>query len=919
MKRLLAILLTAVLVLSVISTEAFVLNTEAATSGITGDCTWKIDGNVLIISGDGEMEDYSIDTEWNSTAPYVEYYFSKVIIENGVRNIGECAFYNCYNITSIEMASSVTSIGELAFTKCSGLRNVELSNNVTSIGQGAFASSGLTSVEIPDGVKSIEHHTFYNTTRLVNISLSSDVTYVGENAFDKCNNLTNVWYRGSELDKSRANINIESGNACLLDVTWKYTFCKGEHIFENACDTTCDCGYERTITHAYQQKIDHEYHYLECTICGAKTENERHLFENACDKMCDCGYERTITHSYLQQYDITNHWDECGVCGDKQNIEEHAYQQEKNATNHWDECSVCHDKKNTELHIYDNDCDEYCNECYFKRIPPLTLSFLYSGNAVVMDCLDTVTTVEIPKIVTNDENGEKYRIIGIEYGAFQDCTNLESVSIPTSVTWIEECAFKNCTSLVTMNIPDSVTRIEESAFENCNKLESVTIGENVVNIDYSAFRGCDSLTEIIVNKLNQKYTSVDGVLFDESKTELIVYPKGKIDECYAVLDGVKTIGDYAFYNCDKLTEVIIPDSVTTICDSAFRGCIKLDTIVLPSSLYELGNAVFDNCKSLKQIEIPDNVEQMGTSLFSGCYSLETLIIPNVRTWHSVENRYLNNFGSFFGVTSNNHLQNGASIPKTLKKVEITNATSIAGYAFYGCDSIESIIINDEVTSIGQYAFQECNGLKTITLPFVGASSFNTTQNTRFGYIFGAQTMIPSSLEEVVITNTTSIDDYAFYNISTIKTLRITKDIVSVGEGAFEGCSGLSDVYYSGTKLEADDIAVGLSNECLKNATWHYNNCVEHRYSYECDDVCDVCGETRIASEHSYENSCDATCDCGYIRTITHNHQPDYDAQNHYLKCAVCGDKINYERHVFENDCDTTCGCGYVRTITHNYP
>ena len=109
------------------------------------------------------------------------------------------------------------------------------------------------------------------------------------------------------------------------------------HIFDNACDTTCDvCGYVRSITHSYEQKHDEKSHWDECTVCGDKQNVTAHIFDNSCDTTCDtCGYTRSITHNYEQKHDENSHWDECKVCGDKQNIKTHTNTKNKHI------CDTC--------------------------------------------------------------------------------------------------------------------------------------------------------------------------------------------------------------------------------------------------------------------------------------------------------------------------------------------------------------------------------------------------------------------------------------------------------------------------------------------------------------------------------------------------------------------------------------------------
>ena len=182
------------------------------------------------------------------------------------------------------------------------------------------------------------------------------------------------------------------------------------------------------------------------------------------------------------------------------------------------------------------------------------------GNWAFWGCTG-LTSVTIPNSVTS-----------IEGSAFRDCNSLTSVTIGNSVTSIEGSAFGGCTGLTSVTIPNSVTSIGSSAFWGCTGLTSVTIPNSVTSIGIQAFYDCTGLTEINVDENNTAYSSIDGVLFNKSQTELVCYPYGK-QGAYVIPNSVTSIGDYAFYKCSSLTSVTIPNSVTSIGEAAFYRCI----------------------------------------------------------------------------------------------------------------------------------------------------------------------------------------------------------------------------------------------------------------------------------------------------------------------------------------------------------
>ena len=142
--------------------------------------------------------------------------------------------------------------------------------------------------------------------------------------------------------------------------------------------------------------------------------------------------------------------------------------------------------------------------------------------------------------------------------------------IPDGVRVIGDEAFMNCENLMTITIPESVEVIGASAFEYCKSLKSIFIPKNVKEIKNCAFGSCYQLQKFEVDKGNKYFTSVDGVLFSYDKTKLVSSPNLK---SYAVPNGTKIIGKYAFQGCNALQNVIVPpNSVEIIEDYAFSIC-----------------------------------------------------------------------------------------------------------------------------------------------------------------------------------------------------------------------------------------------------------------------------------------------------------------------------------------------------------
>ena len=145
-----------------------------------------------------------------------------------------------------------------------------------------------------------------------------------------------------------------------------------------------------------------------------------------------------------------------------------------------------------------------------------------------------------------------------------------------------------------------VTSIGAGAFKRCKGLQSVTIHEDVTHIGTDAFYDSPNLTEIIVDRQNQTYFSMDGVLYDISKKTLYYYPCGK-DRDITIPDWVTIIGESAFSQCKKITKITIPNYIKTIQHFAFSNCISLSEIIIPESVTGIGFAALDGCSNLHSI------------------------------------------------------------------------------------------------------------------------------------------------------------------------------------------------------------------------------------------------------------------------------------------------------------------------------
>ncbi len=165
-----------------------------------------------------------------------------------------------------------------------------------------------------------------------------------------------------------------------------------------------------------------------------------------------------------------------------------------------------------------------------------------------------------------------------------------------------------------MTIPNSVTNIEDVAFFGCAGLTSVTIPDSVTSIGNLAFACCQRLKELTVDAKNPVYFSTGNCIIEKKGSKTLV--AGCINSVIPNDGSVASIGDDAFYGCAGLTSVTIPDGVTTIGNSAFSGCADLTSVTIPNIVTSIGEFAFYDCAGLKSIFIPASVTTIDMEAFS---------------------------------------------------------------------------------------------------------------------------------------------------------------------------------------------------------------------------------------------------------------------------------------------------------------
>ena len=272
---------------------------------------------------------------------------------------------------------------------------------------------------------------------------------------------------------------------------------------------------------------------------------------------------------------------------------------------------------------------------------------------------------------------------------------------------------------------------------------------------------------------------------------------------YALLeDGTAEIRRYT----GKTENLTIPDTldghpVTSIGYRAFYSCESLKNITLPDSVTAIGDYAFNDCSSLTSITIPDSVASVGANPFLGCEALTKIMVSPEHPALAVID------GILFSKADKRLVCYPKAFTETAYAIP-QGITRIGDRAFYNCIGLTSITIPDSVTSIGNNAFSSCNRLTSIMIPdsvtSIGTGAFTDCISLTSITIPDSVTSIGSgsfyscsSLTSITIPNSvTAIGDFAFSGCTSLACLTLPDSVTSIGTDAFSGCSRLRTITVS---------------------------------------------------------------------------------------------------------------------------
>ncbi len=792
-----------------------------------------------------------------------------------VTRIGENAFRDRTELTSVTIPDSVKYIFDRAFSNCTSLETVTIPNSVTDIYSRAFYNcTSLKEVTIPASVTDIGDEAFgyyrYEDTweskkvdgfKINYVKNTYGHYYATENGFsDEACLLTNELNNGTlEISKYVGNSATSATYVIPGEINGKKVTQIGDSAF-TVCTSLTSVTIPDGVTSIDEAAFWGCTSLTSVTIPDSVTSIKSKAFFK-CTSLKSVTIPASVTNigDYaLGYYEIYNtdscEWEMYKVDGFKINYVKdtygHMYALKNGFTD--EACLLTNELDDGTLEI-----TKYAGNSATCVIPGEIdgKKVTEIGDSAFKGCTE-LTSITIPDGVT-----------GIGNKAFSDCTSLETVTIPASVTYVRDSAFYGCTSLKSVTIPESVTYIGGYAFAECYSLKYADIPANVSGIGLSPFCNCRSLENINIDEANKWYTTVDGVLYDKDKTELINYPAGKKDSSYVIPEGIRTIREKAFYGCLNLCELTIPDSVTEIESGAFEcsslisdeyGTIKyvdgwvvgsghtanvvlkdgtrgiafeafscdeiIEKVTMPDTVKYINAYAFENCTNLSEVLLSSSLENIESGVFFNCMKLADIVIPD-SVISITSDAFLNTALLDKQNTPVKYVGKWVIAAEDRDKIVIKDGTKgIANNAFSGCTSLTDITIPDSVTKIGDYAFSNCNSLTEIKIPnkvkSIGGRVFWFCESLKNVTIPDSVTMIGDmafvgckSLTDITIPGSvTMIGDAAFANCTCLTDITIPDSVTMIGDGAFANCTSLTDITIPGSvTMIGDHVFAGCTS------------------------------------------------------------------------------------------------------------
>lgn len=518
-------------------------------------------------------------------------------------NMSSGVFKGQSNLVFVEIPESFEEIYSSTFQDCELLEEVKLHEGISVIGNNAFSGcSSLKSIDIPSSVTSIGDYAFSYTALEGEIELTSNIDYVGVGVFEYCKNISKV--------------NISQG--------FKYI---SDNLF-NGCESLSEVNYAPT-----EYSKDSYIDYIGANAFKATAITEMNIPFNVTSikqsAFADCkNLERIYVYNNITGT-LKNTYVNASESDDGEIIEAG-----------WKTVDGLYQGLvNFEVSVFNNspkfkgivliDLDTFVTSPLDEVSIPVTLQNLGSSNSESNFFTNTaIETINLYKDTSSISEGEfKDYILNnsvlkiLPPSLCSGASSLKNVNFgsddTSTIQTLGRSIFKDCTSLEKISLPSSITSVGTNAFENCSLLKDVNFSSNskIATIPDYTFANCTSLADVTLPST------------------------------------LKTIGRYTFNNCENLINIDLGSNITDIGISAFANCKKLQSISIPDSCKSIANSIFNGCESLSKVKLSShsNINAISESMFEGTLALKNIVLSENYT--KINNRAFAN-SSLVSITLN---------------------------------------------------------------------------------------------------------------------------------------------------------------------------------------------------------------------------------------------------------------------------
>lgn len=588
--------------------------------------------------------------------------------------IAEGAFKGIQSVETINMYKNIAKIGNEAFADCSSLHTCKLSADTELIGDKAFAHClMLSSIEFPATAHSIGAEAFYNCEQLTSIHIDKTIAYIGDYAFANCGNLSKAYIDGGDGS-------IPTG--CFKD-----------------CAKLSDLTISSTITDICEEAFAGCIGLLQYSMPDSLTHIRKQAFSGCCNLteiVLGDNLESLENEAFIKCSGIKT------VIFNSNKLAALSSTQNLSTVFSSSDASIKLIIGNTIAEIPSylldaSDLAEGTRECInaveFQETAGCTR---IQSNAFVNCTL--LTTILLPNSILN-----------IDAHAFSYCSNLTAMTLPKNLKTLGAYAFANCTNMTNLVIGDQLLSIGDNAFESCSALKQLIIPNSVTSLGYSIMTGCTAIEHVTIPfvgnlKVNATATHF-GYLFGASSYYYnINHVPASLTE--VTITSATTIPDYAFYNCDCITDITMMDTIVSIGIYAFQDCSALTTVQLSNKLTSIGERAFYDCEKFINIHLPNTLTSIGWFAFNGEKATEkNIFISDITAFCAIVSRP---FGIDWDLYINEERITHLIIPETV--AEITDQV------FCGCNSIKKLSLPSTLHGLQGGEFMDCSNLSELIIP-----------------------------------------------------------------------------------------------------------------------------------------------------------------------------------------------------------